>query len=89
MPSDPSGFPECVCIPEVGHQPADGPQTPRTETCPGFSKRSSRIAAQSTPKPSEWERCPTRDSSPQMALQQSGVCVVPQACWMCEPKLIL
>lgn len=51
--SDPSGFPRAVSILEVGHQTAVRPQTPRTKTCPGFSKRRSGIDSQetkSTPK---------------------------------------
>lgn len=37
MPSESSGFPGAVNIPEVGHQLV-GPQTAWTEICPGFSK---------------------------------------------------
>lgn len=83
MLSDPSRFPESVSIPEVGHQPADEPQTPWTEMCPGFSKRSPRkdsVVAHSTLNSRIGNAAlPETDKQHKRHSNSLGVCVVPQA----------
>lgn len=81
MLSDPSGFPGTVSIPEVGHQPAVGPQTPWTETCPGFNKRSPGIdslVAQRTPNSQIWNAAlKETNNDHKCLLNRLGVCMVP------------